>query len=141
VPYYILNCVPGDAAQRERVAELLRAGLWGVEAGERHRDALAAGDRVLVYLGAPDREFVARAELASAVRAWTPSEARAYPGEGSSGLVLAAVEEWDPPIPMSLVLSRLDSPSARADFEAGVVEISAHEYETVLAVAAGRASV
>jgi hypothetical protein len=41
---------------------------------------------------------------------------------------------------MDIVLSSLDpSAKARADFEAGVVRIIAHEYETVLAVAAGRA--
>jgi hypothetical protein len=42
---------------------------------------------------------------------------------------------------MNLVLSRLDpAAKARADFDAGVVLITAHEYETVLAVAAERAS-
>jgi hypothetical protein len=141
VPYYILNSVPGEAAQRERVAELLQVGMWGVDADELHRDALAAGDLVLVYLGAPEREFIARAELASAVHAWTPSAARAYPGDSSSGVLLAQVEEWDPPVPMGIVLSRLDpTAKARADFEAGVVRIIAHEYETVLAVAAERVS-
>jgi hypothetical protein len=48
---------------------------------------------------------------------------------------LALIEEFDPPVRMDVVLSRLDSPLARADFDAGVVEITAHEYETVLSVA------
>jgi hypothetical protein len=144
VPYYILNSVPGDAAHRtalhEREVGFLRVGMWGIDADEPHRDALAAGDRVLIYLGAPTREFIGRAELASAVHAWTPSEARVYPGDSSSGVLLAQVEEWDPPVPMNIVLSRLDpAANAKADFEAGVVRITAHEYETVLAVAAGRA--
>ncbi len=134
----------GEAAQRaalrERAAGLLRVGMWGIDAGEPHRDELAAGDLVLVYLGAPDREFIGRAELASAVHDWTPSEARVYPGECTSGVSLAHVEQWDPPVSMSVVLSRLEpAGTARADFEAGVVRISAHEYETVLAVAAARA--
>ena len=39
---------------------------------------------------------------------------------------------------MSAVLSQLDPPEkAKADFEAGLVRITAHEYETALAVAAG----
>jgi hypothetical protein len=130
LPYYILN-----APLREQAAELLRLGLWGVDADEPHGDALAAGDLVLVYLGAPDREFIGRAELASAVRAWTPAEAHVYPGDSSSGVVLARAERWDPPVPMNLVLSRL-GPSAKADFDVGVVGITEHEYETVLAVAA-----
>jgi hypothetical protein len=120
VSHYILNAVPGDAAQRERVAELLRAGTWDVDAGERYSGELAAGDLVLVYLGAPAREFVGRAELASAVR--------------PSGVALARVEEWSPPVPVEAVLAHL-GPSAKADFEAGVVQITAHEYDTVLALA------
>lgn len=37
---------------------------------------------------------------------------------------------------MSAVLARIDSPEARADFEAGIVQITAGEYETALAVSA-----
>ena len=55
-------------------------------------------------------------------------------------VLLAQVEKWDPPVPMSTVLSQIDSPEAKADFEAGVVRITADEYETALAVAAGRAT-
>jgi len=55
--------------------------------------------------------------------------------------LLAQVEEWDPPVPMSTVLSQINPiGNARADFEAGVVQITANEYETALAVAAGRAT-
>jgi len=124
VAHYILNSVSGETAAREQATELMRAGMWSIDDVEPHRGALAAGDRVLVYLGAPAREFVGRAEVASAVRA--------------GGLALAQVEEWDPPVSMSVVLSRL-GPSAKADFDVRVVPITAHEYETVLAVAAERA--
>jgi hypothetical protein len=144
VAHYLFNFVEGDAvrapAPREQAARFLRARMWGVDADERHRDALAAGDLVLVYLGAPDREFIGRAELASAVHDWTPSEAQVYPGDSPSGVSLAQVEEWDPPVPMTAVLSQLDpAENARADFETGVVRITANEFETALAVAAGRA--
>jgi hypothetical protein len=143
VPYYLFNSVAEEAAEgtalRERAAGFLRVGMWGVDADEPHANALAAGDPVLIYLGAPEWKFIGRAELASAVRAWTPSEARVYPGDSSSGVLLAQVEEWHPPIPIKVVLSRLDpAAKARADFEAGVVRITEHEYETVLALAAGR---
>jgi len=122
VTYYIFNLAPGDGP---RAAELLRARRLDVCAEEPHRDALAPGDLVLVYLAAPERTFIARAELGPAV-----------PG----GVSLAHVEEWDPPVPMSAVLSRIDrSAGARADFEVGVVRITADEYETALAVAAERA--
>ena len=140
--HYLFNLVRRDAAPgrvvREQATEFLRVRMWGIDAGEPHRNALAAGDLILVYLGAPERKLLGRAELASAVHDWTPSEAEVYPGDSSGGVLLAQVEEWDPPVPMSTVLSQIDSPDGRADFEAGVVRITADEYETALAVAAGR---
>lgn len=113
--------------------------MWGIDAGESHRDALAAGDLVLLYLGAPERKLMGRAELASPFHEWTRSEEQLYPGDSRGGVSLARVEEWDPPVPMSTVLSQIDSPVARADFETEVVRITGGEYETALAVAAGRA--
>jgi hypothetical protein len=144
VAHYIFNFVRGDAAEgpalREEAAGFLRVRMWGIGADEPHRNALAPGDLVLIYLGAPEREFIGRAELASGVHEWTPSEAQVYPGDSSSGVVLAQVEEWDPPVPMNTVLSQLDpAEKAKADFQAGVVRITPNEYETALAVAAGRA--
>jgi hypothetical protein len=144
VAHYLFNFVNAEEAQRpavrEQAAGFLRARMWGIDADEPHRDTLAAGDLVLVYLGAPVREFIGRVELASAVHDWTPSEAQVYPGDSPSGVSLARVEEWDPPVPMHAVLSQLDtSENARADFETGVVRITANEFETAIAVAAGRA--
>ena len=63
-----------------------------------------------------------------------------YPGDLPGGVMLAQVEEWDPPVPMNAVLSQIDAAeNARADFERGVVRITAGEFETALAVATGRA--
>jgi hypothetical protein len=114
--------------------------MWGIHADERHRDALAPGDLILIYIGAPLREFIGQAELASPVHDWTPSEAQVYQGNLQSGVLLARGEEWHPPVQMNAVLSQIDpKENARADFQAGVVRITAHEYATTLAVAAGRA--
>jgi hypothetical protein len=141
--YYLFNFVKGDAASgpapHEQATGFMRVGMWGVDAGERHRDALAPGDLVLLYLGAPDRELIGHAQLASAVHEWTPSEAQMYPGDSPSGVLLGQVEAWDPPVPMNRVLSRIGpAGNAKADFEAGVVRITASEYEA--AVAARRAT-
>jgi hypothetical protein len=143
VAHYLFNFVKDDAAMGraplERAAEFLRVRMWGIGAGEPHRNALAFGDLILIYLGAPVREFIGRAELASAVHDWTPSEAQVYPGDSHGGVLLAQVEEWDPPVPMHTVLSHIDPiGNAKADFHTGVVRITANEYETALAVAAGR---
>jgi hypothetical protein len=144
--HYLFNFSRRDvfegSAIRDQAAELLRARIWEVAADEPHRSALAPGDLALIYLGAPLREFIGRAELASAVREWTPSEAQVYPGELSSGVVLGHVEEWDTPVPMSVVLPRIDptgsnpyvQANAKAGFQTGVIRITAHEYETAVAI-------
>lgn len=141
--HYLFNLVKGDAAHasmlREQASGFMRLGMWGINSDERHRDALSRGDLVLVYLGAPEREFIGRAQLASAAHDWTASEAEAYRADSPGGVLLADVEEWDPPVPMIAVLSQLDA-GAKTDFDDGVVRITAHEYETALAVAAGRVS-
>ncbi|TMB94187.1 MAG: EVE domain-containing protein [Chloroflexi bacterium] len=142
--HYLFNLVKRDAAKgpalREQAAGFLRVLMWGIDADEPHRNALGPGDLILIYLGAPEREFIGRAELASAVHDWTPSEAQVYPGDSPGGVLVAQVEKWDPPVPMNTVLSQIDAAeNAKADFQAGVVRITAHEYETALAVAAGRA--
>ena len=131
--YYIFNFT-GDAA---RAAGLLRARMWDLGPEEPHRDSLVPGDLALIYLAAPERNFIARAKLDSRVHEWTASEAHRHPGDLPGGVLLADVEEWNPPVPMDSVLSRIDrSAGARGDFEAGVVRIAADEYETALAVVA-----
>ena len=142
--HYLFNLVKANPAHgpslRGQAAEFLRVGMWGIDADEPHRTTLAPDDLILIYLGAPEREFIGHAELASAVHDWTQSEAQAYPGDLPGGVLLAHVEEWDPPVPMDTVLSQIDpAENAKADFQTGVVRITAGEYETALAVAAGRA--
>jgi hypothetical protein len=63
------------------------------------------------------------------------------PGDSPSGVLLSHVEEWDPPVPMDAAVARIDPAGVnpyvqanRAGFRAGVVRISSHEYETVLAM-------
>jgi hypothetical protein len=137
--HYLFNFFGGD---RREAAALLRASMWGVGRNERHRDALAPGDLALIYLPAPDSEFIGGAEIATAVHEWTPSEAAAYPGDCMSGVLLAHVEEWDPAVPMEAVVQRIDptgsNPTVQANaavgFRMGVVLISAGEYEHALAL-------
>jgi hypothetical protein len=136
--HYLLN-VPGE--DQEQAGALLRAKMWGIGRDEKHRAALAPGDLVLIYLAAPRQEFIGQAELASAVHDWTPAEAETCPGNSPCG-VLEHIAEWDPPVPMSTVLPRIDpdmsnpyvQQNARAGFQTGVVRISLNEYETVIAV-------
>jgi len=136
--YYIFNVRGGDASP---ATQILLNKVWPVSAQEPHRDALAPGDLALVYLAAPERVFIGHAELASRVHDWTAAEAEGYPNNAPCGVSLAQVEEWDPPVPMRAVLSRIDqSAGARADFEDGVVRITKDEYLTALSVAYDRAN-
>jgi hypothetical protein len=136
--HYLFNFSDGD---REQGAALLDVKMWGIGGDERHRDELAPGDVALIYV-ATVGEFIGRAELATAVNEWTPSEAQRYPGDSVSGVLLSEVEKWDPGVPMDAVLPRIDpagsnpvvQANAEAGFRTGVVRITAHEYESVLEV-------
>ena len=153
IAHYIFKLVKEDAARgselREQAVGFMRLRMWGIGADERHRHGLAPGDLVLIYLGAPEREFIGRAELASATHDWTPSEAEAYPGDSTSGVLLAQVEEWTPAVALDTVVQRIDptasqplvQTNAATDFrgKGAVIGIDPNEYETALAVAAEHA--
>lgn len=148
IAYYLFNVSNRHGlrghALRVQIAALLQVGMWGVAGDEPHRNGLAIGDLVLIYVGPPERAFVGRAELASAVHVWTPTEAQVYPGDAHGGVLLADVEEWDPPVLMQTVVPRIDptgsnpyvQANAKNGFEHGVVQITDHEYEAVLAIRA-----
>jgi hypothetical protein len=139
--HYLFNFSEGD---QEQAAALLRVKMWGIGRDEKHRDALAPADLVLIYLAPPKQEFIGQAELASAVHDWTLAEAEVYPGDSPCGVLLSHVEEWDPPVAMKTVVPRIDpeasnpyvQQNAKAGFQTGVIRITSHEYETVLAVRA-----
>jgi hypothetical protein len=136
--HYVFNFSDG----RRQAAAPLRAKMWGVGRNERNRDALAPGDLALIFLSSPDAEFIGRAELATAVHEWTPPEADAYPGDSASGVLLAHVDEWDPPVSMAAVVQRIDptgsnpivQANAAVGFRLGVVLITADEYENAVAL-------
>jgi hypothetical protein len=137
--HYVFNFSDGD---RQSATDLLRAKMWGVRHDERNGDVLVPGDLTLIYLPAPEAEFIGRAELATAVHDWTPSEAEAYRGDLPSGVLLSHVDEWDPAIPMDAVVRRIDpaasnplvQANATAGFRRSVVRISAAEYEDAVAL-------
>jgi hypothetical protein len=137
--YYVFNFSTGDRAE---AASLLRAKMWGIGRDEEHRDDLAPGDLCLIYVVAPERVFIGRAELGTAVHEWTPSETGASPGDWPSGVVLSHVEEWHPIVPMDAAAQRIDpsasnplvQANAAAGFRMGVVRITRDEYEAVLAL-------
>ena len=136
--HFIFNFADGD---REQAAPFLNAKMWVVSRGERHRDALAPGDLVLIYVARPHGEFIGRAELATGFHDWTPLEAEACPADQSSGVLLADFEEWPRAVPMDVAVQRIDPTASNpyvqanaAGFRSGVVQITAEEYATVVAL-------
>lgn len=88
--YFIFNL---SDKSREQAASLLRARMWALGRDERHCDALAPGDRVLIHVAEPRREFISRAELATGFCDWTALGAEASL-DGPSGGVLYDRPEW-----------------------------------------------
>jgi hypothetical protein len=122
---------------RERAMELLRTGVWDIDPETPHRAALAPGDLALIYVAAPDGVFIGCAELDSAVQELTSSGSHADRSDLRTAVLLSGIEEWDPPVPMETVLTRIGpSEKAKAEFPVDVVRITPHEYETAVTVAA-----
>jgi hypothetical protein len=134
--HFILNLADGD---RERAASFLHAKRWMVAREERHRDALAAGDLVLVFV-ALTREFIGRAMLETAFLDAMPPQPAAS-GAAMSGVLLREVEEWRSGVPLDVAVRRIDptssNPHVQANaggFRAGVVQITGQEYDIVMAL-------
>ena len=84
--HYLFNFSKKGAAKgrtlREQASELLEVRLWGIGAKTPNRKSLTAGDRVLIYVGAPEYEFIGHAELASPAHQWAPEEAARCMSQG-----------------------------------------------------------
>ena len=134
--HFIFNFANGD---RERAKSFLHAKRWVVSRDERHRDALAAGDLVLVFVGLT-REFVGRAVIKSAFLEPMPSDP-ADSGIAVSGVLLGDVEYWTNAVELAVAVQRIDpngsNPYVQANaagFRAGVVQITVKEYDIVLSL-------
>jgi predicted type IV restriction endonuclease len=143
--YYLFNFSKKGAAKgrtlREQAAELLQLKMWGIGAKTPNRNALAAGDRVLTYVGAPEYEFVGNGELATPAHDWSPAEAASYPGTFESGVTFAEAQIWEHPVPMKSILPELTLKESNpgAHFFSGVVRLRQEDYETVVAAGTGDA--
>lgn len=142
--HYLFNFSKKGAAKgktlREQAAELLQVKMWGIGAKTPNRLSLAPGDRVLIYVGAPEYEFIGHAELGSATHEWTPQEAAQYPGSFEGGVLFSQAEAWSHPVPMKSVLPQLALKEANpgAHFFSGVARVTKEDFETVVAIGTGK---
>jgi hypothetical protein len=92
---------------------------------------------VLIYVGAPEYEFIGHARLGSTTHAWTPDEVVSYPGSFEGGVLFSEAEIWFHSVPMKTVLPKLaiKETNPGAHFFSGVVRITKEDYETVVSLA------
>jgi hypothetical protein len=143
--HYLFNFSKKGAAKgkslREQAGELLNVRMWGVGAKTPNRNSLAPGDQVLIYVGAPEYEFIGCAELGSGTHTFTEEESARYPGSFDGGVLFSSAEVWSHPVPIKNVLSRLllKETNPGAQFFSGVVRITNEDYETVVSAGEGDA--
>ena len=106
---YVLNFTRGGTKEKKampaQARELLQIGLWGVPPTAQLRTKLITGDRVIAFVGAPDRVFVGDAVVQTAYHQWTPDEAARYPLLSSfdHGITLTQAQVWDKALPIMSV--------------------------------------
>ena len=76
---WLLNFVKaGTPQKKQRTAQarsLLEVGLWGVPSKSPATHQVKPGDRVIAYVGAPERVFVGDAVIDGAFHTWSADEA------------------------------------------------------------------
>ena len=134
--HFILNLIEGD---QEQAVSFLGARRWMVGHEERHRDALAPGDLVLVFV-AVTSEFVGRAKLKTAFVDSLPVDPAAS-GPTVSGVLLTDIDKWTSGVPLAVAVQRIDPMASNpyvqanaAGFRSGVIQITAAEYDKVLSL-------
>jgi hypothetical protein len=134
--HFIFNLADGDG---KRAKSFLRTKRWVVSREEHHRDALAPGDLALVFV-ALTREFVGRAKLETTFLDPMPADP-ATSTPAVSGVLLGDTEDWTSGVPLDVAVKRIDpngsNPYVQANaagFHAGVVQITAKEYDIVVAL-------
>ena len=141
--HYLFNFSKKGAAKgrtlREQASELLEVRLWGIGAKTPNRKSLTAGDRVLIYVGAPEYEFIGHAELASPAHQWAPEEAARYPGSFEGGVAFQSADAWQHPVPILTILPKLamSEKNPGAHFFSGVIRITQDDYATAVQAGTG----
>jgi hypothetical protein len=143
--HYIFNFTKSGAKKGKSLAEqagaLLEARLWGIGSKTQNRERLAPGDRILAYVGAPEKLFVGAGTLSSGTHDWTAEESQRYPGDWIGGVSLSEVEIWERPVVIGEVWPSMSGfeTNANAQFFAGILQIKQNDYEQVVAAAKGLA--
>jgi hypothetical protein len=143
--HYLFNFTRRNAEKgrplRNQAAELAALKLWGIGEDAPNRGSLLAGDRVLLYVGAPEKEFIGQAVLASGAHPWTSDEGSCYPGGMTSGVAFSEVDLWEHPLSLQAAMPGLDleKTNPKALFFSGVTKVTQHDFQAIVAAGAGAA--
>lgn len=148
VATFILNFTRGGTADKKampaQARKLLDVGLWGIPPKAQLRHKIAAGDRVLVFVGAPDRLFIGDAVVQSAYHEWTADEAARYPMTSTFDHGLALVESrlWSKPLAVMSVWPHTQAAKTNptALWYGAVANVSTTDADLLLAAGVGNAA-
>ncbi len=142
---WVLNFTRGGTRDKklmpQQARKLLEIGLWGMPESAQAREKLSVGDRVLAYVGAPDRVFVGDAEIAAPWHSWTSEEAQTYATAGSfhAGIRLTDCRLWDKPVPVQAVWPQTQgaqtNPNAR--WYGAAARLSGADFDLILKAGLG----
>jgi hypothetical protein len=94
-------------------AQRMKDAFWGLGEKTPNRKGLQNGDRVVFYMGAPDKTFIGAATLASSSLKLSESQKKQY-GHGKAfympeyGVLLEDIETWSQPRPVEGLVPDLD---------------------------------
>src|SRR5690348_8207423 len=102
---------------RPQVYSMLKAGLWGVPSTAQLKAKLLPGDGLIIAVGAPYRQFVADAILASRYRLFSEEERAALPAglEFDHGLTLRGARIWPHTVPITELWPRTTAARSNPD--------------------------
>jgi hypothetical protein len=112
---------------------LLNAGLWGIPPTAPSRDKPEPGDRMLLFVGAPDLAFVGDATIASTFHEWTPEESDAYPGTFDAGVALTDPHIYTTTVRLARIWSRTEASAKNPKglFRSSLWSIPSSDFELI----------
>jgi hypothetical protein len=134
---WIVNFTKAGAHNPTRMARearaLLNAGLWGIPPTAPSRDKPEPGDRMLLFVGAPDLAFVGDATIASTFHEWTQEESDAYPGTFDAGVALTDPHIYTTTVRLARIWSRTEASAKNPKglFRSSLWSIPSSDFELI----------
>lgn len=138
---FIVTSIDQGHTSREIYRLRMEDRFWGLGERTPNRRNLKKGDRVVFYIGLPEKVFGGTAQLASDSFQLTPEQIARYSHdrphlEAGYGVRLSQIEVWDEPQPVEPLTSALDfienEPYWYSYFQGGIRGITRDDYATIV---------